>query len=132
MLSAACIAGRASAAILVSQTPKTLCVGRAGGGFFLEMSLNEGWHNNPLVKGRIRVTSPEGKRVVSYLRNFSKGQFSVHYVPHAVGRYRVAYEWFIPRAYLLHQPLTDNARAYYRVERWQTAARWFTRVHACK
>ncbi len=116
----------------MSEPPTTLCLGKAGGRLFLEMALDEGWHDSSAVKGRIRVTAPDGTRAVSYLGNFSRGDFSVRYTPRLRGRYRVAYAWCIPRTYLLRQPLRAGARSFYRVDRWQTAAVWFTRALTCR
>ena len=64
--------GTASAAIIVTQPPATVCLSK-GARFDLEMFLNEGWRNSSAVKGRIEVLSARGGRLASRLSTFATG-----------------------------------------------------------
>jgi hypothetical protein len=130
LVAVACSAANASAAIIVTQPPATLCLASTAR-FDLEMFLNEMWRNSAAVKGRIEIVSSDGRRLATRLGTFATGLFRLAYTPRSAGRYRIVYSWFIPRAYLARQPLRTGSRAFYRVDRWQTAATWVTLVKSC-
>ncbi len=117
--------------ILVAQPVQRTCL-TSTTRFRLDMFLNHMWPNSSAVKGRIEIVSPAGHRVASRVATFRTGGFSLTYVPQSVGRYRIVYSWFIPRWYLARRRLRPESRAFYRVDRWQTVARFPSRVTSCR
>lgn len=127
-------ASAASAAIVVSKPPASLCLAHTGATLRLSMSLNEGWTDSVAVKGRITVVSVEGRPrpVATAGGNFASGFISLTLNPRTPARYRITYAWLIPSSYLARQRLRPGARAFYRTGQWQVASRFFTRVRSCR
>jgi hypothetical protein len=125
------MAGSASAAIIVTRPPVSVCASPHAT-FDLQMFLNEGWANSAAVKGEIAVFSSTGRKLADHRDTFARGAFSFTYVPPSVGSYRILYAWFIPAGYLSRQPVRPGTRNGYHTDRWQTAATWVTHVRRCR